>query len=479
MYTQFFSLKQPPFRITPDTHLFYSGAKRGAILDALVYAIMSGEGIIKVVGEVGSGKTMFCRMLETRLPRHIKIVYIANPSLSPENILQAIAYELQIDLDANANKLEVMQRLHDYLLKQYAENQQTVVFVEEAQGMPLATLEEIRLLSNLETEESKLLQLVMFGQPELDQNLATPSIRQLKERITHNFELEPLQTSEVLEYINFRMWVSGFHGSDLFNQKVAKKITHYSKGLIRRINILSDKTLLAAYADGTRTITTKHVVTAAQDSQFESKSTFSKKAKTLISALFILLIGALAGMMIFLFIFEKSFKNEPITGFFEKKDHNGLSDIKNKKPEKPTLEIPGQNQPKKTAEPAIPNQEQFNPEKNVTNELALSVERSRDWLISPETGDYSIQLLTFDNISPSQFVAFIDGLPDELLQNQLHFFYETNSSGKTVISVLYRDFETVNIALKRLDELPDKLNRWHPFVRSIKKIKKMTESETS
>ncbi len=478
MYTQFFSLKQPPFRITPDTRLFYSGAKRGAILDALVYAIMNGEGIIKVVGEVGSGKTMFCRMLEARLPRHIKIVYLANPSLSPENILQAIAYELQIDLDANANKLEAMQKLHNYLLQQYAENQQTVVFIEEAQGMPLATLEEIRLLSNLETEESKLLQLVMFGQPELDQNLATPSIRQLRERITHNFELEPLQANEILEYINFRMWVSGFQGAELFNKKVATKIAHYSKGLIRRINILTDKTLLAAYADGTRTITTKHVVVAARDSQFESKNIFSRKVKIFTSALLILLIGALAGIMGFSFFFEKSFKNEPVTSFFEKKDHNNLSGINNKKQEELILERSGQKQPQKIAEPAIPKQEEPKPNNRVTNKLTLAVERSNTWLISPDTGDYSIQLLTFDNISPSQFVTFINDTPNELLRDQLHFIYETNANDKAVLSVLYRDFSTTKMALKALDELPQKLNRWHPFVRSIKQTKKIAASGT-
>ena len=478
MYREFFSLKQPPFRITPDTHLFYSGAKRGAILDALVYAIMNGEGIIKVVGEVGSGKTMFCRMLETRLPRHIQIVYIANPSLSPENILHAIAYELQINLDADTNKLEVMQKLHSYLLDRYAENQQTVVFIEEAQGMPLATLEEIRLLSNLETEESKLLQLVMFGQPELDQNLAEPSIRQLRERITHNFELEPLQTSEVLEYINFRMWVSGFHGPELFNQKVAKKIAHYSKGLIRRINILSDKTLLAAYADSTRTITKKHVITAALDSQFKSNDMFGRTIHPIINTLFILFIGVLIGAMSFLFFFKESFKNDFVVSFFSQNNHNVPAD-NNKNLNNPTLKTTVQNRSTEIVEPAVQQQGQPSPNAKHIDGLALSVEASKTWLVSAETGDYSIQLRTFEKISSSQFVRFIDGLPDELLQDQVHFFYETNTNGKTILSVLYSDFSAIKVALKTLDELPEKLNRWHPFVRSIKQIKEMAVSETS
>jgi len=187
MYLEHFGLKRPPFKITPDTSLFYSGNKRGAALEALKYAICSGEGIIKVVGEVGSGKTMLCRMLEIELGDDIDVVYIANPSLSPDNILHVIAFELKLSITSNSSKLEVMQKLQTYLLEKHAHNKQVVVFVEEAQGMPIETLEEIRLLSNLETNDDKLLQMVLFGQPELDEKLRNNSIRQLKERITIYF----------------------------------------------------------------------------------------------------------------------------------------------------------------------------------------------------------------------------------------------------------------------------------------------------
>ncbi len=172
MYYEYFGLKQPPFKITPDTSLFFPGGDRGAILDALIYAIVSGEGIVKLVGEVGSGKTTLCRMLEKELPDNIEIVYLANPSLSPDNILHAIAFELGLHVNANESRLQVMNELQNYLLERHAENKQVVVFVEEAQSMPIATLEEIRLLSNLETANSKLLQIVIFGQPELDSMIA-------------------------------------------------------------------------------------------------------------------------------------------------------------------------------------------------------------------------------------------------------------------------------------------------------------------
>jgi MSHA biogenesis protein MshM len=163
MYYAHFGLKEPPFKITPNTEFFFSGGNRGAVLDALIYAITSGEGIIKVVGEVGSGKTMLCRMLQTLLPQKVESVYLANPSVAPEDILHAIAFELQLKLPKNADRLKVMHELQNYLLARHTAGKQVVIFVEEAQGMPLATLEEMRLLSNLETKHDKLLQIVLFA----------------------------------------------------------------------------------------------------------------------------------------------------------------------------------------------------------------------------------------------------------------------------------------------------------------------------
>jgi MSHA biogenesis protein MshM len=268
MYEDYFGLERPPFKITPDTSLFYDGGKRGDILAALVYAIHRGEGIIKVVGEVGSGKTMLCRMLQLRLPDTVEIVYIANPSVSAEDILFVIAHELSLPVSKDASKHEVMHLLQDYLLQRHMENKQVVLFIEEAQGMPLDTLEEIRLLSNLETDENKLLQIILFGQPELDQNLAQQSIRQLRERITHNFDLAPLTQDEIHNYLNFRMREVGYTGPELINTAVAKKVEQHSEGLVRRVNIIADKILLSAFAEGTHSLTSKHVTAAVNDSAF-------------------------------------------------------------------------------------------------------------------------------------------------------------------------------------------------------------------
>ncbi len=251
MYLDYFSLKRHPFRITPDPSLFFHGGShgRGVVLDALVYGITTGEGILKVVGEVGSGKTMLCRMLEDRLPTTVEIVYLANPNLSARDIVYAIAFELKLPVDASTDRLVVMQKLQEYLLTRHAAGANVVVFIEEAQSMPLETLEEVRLLSNLETHRHKLMQIVLFGQPELDRKLENRSIRQLRERITHSFYLQPLNEQEIREYLHFRLQAAGCPLPQLFSPKAEIMLAKASAGLSRRINILADKSLLATYAD--------------------------------------------------------------------------------------------------------------------------------------------------------------------------------------------------------------------------------------
>ncbi|HVS27352.1 MAG TPA: AAA family ATPase [Burkholderiales bacterium] len=270
MYYAHFGLTQPPFKITPNTEFFFSGGNRGAILDALIYAITHGEGLIKVSGEVGSGKTMLCRMLQTRLPAHIESVYLANPSVSPEEVLHVVAFELQLPIPNQAPRLEVMQALHHYLLERHAQKRQVVVFVEESQSMPLATLEEMRLLSNLETGSHKLLQIILFGQPEFDEILRKPEIRPLRERITYSFSLGPLNGQQIKDYLMFRMRAAGYRGPNLFSPGVVRMIAKASKGLTRRVNLLADKALLAAFADNTHTIKPKHIKAAIKDSEFGS-----------------------------------------------------------------------------------------------------------------------------------------------------------------------------------------------------------------
>ena len=281
MYLDHFGLDEPPFRITPHTDFFFAGANRGATLEALLYAITHDEGIVKVSGEVGSGKTMLCRVLAERLPAHVDTILLSNPALAREEMLYAIADELEMGI-GNERQPLLLRMLQDHLIKLYGEGRRVVVLIDEAHAMPQETLEQIRLLSNLETSHSKLLQIVLFGQPELDAHLSMPDMRPLKERITHSFRLEPLLRSDVEAYLDFRMRAAGYRGPNVFTPEAVRRIVRASEGLTRRVNILADKSLLAAFADNQHGITARHVERAIRDSEYHRPTV--SKAKIAIAA---------------------------------------------------------------------------------------------------------------------------------------------------------------------------------------------------
>jgi len=267
MYLDHFGLNEPPFRITPHTDFFFAGANRGATLEALLYAITHDEGIVKVTGEVGSGKTMLCRVLMEQLPENVETVYLANPSLSREEILFAIADELKVECVGDRPG-RLLRALLEHLIRLYAEGRRVVVLVDEAHAMPRETLEEVRLLSNLEANRHKLLQIVLFGQPELNDHLNTVAMRQLMERITHAFRLEPLVRGDIERYIDFRMRAAGYRGRSVFSADALRLIAQASEGLTRRINILADKSLLAAFASNTHAVRATEARRAIRDSEF-------------------------------------------------------------------------------------------------------------------------------------------------------------------------------------------------------------------
>ncbi|HEX7053023.1 MAG TPA: AAA family ATPase [Burkholderiales bacterium] len=265
LYLEHFGLNEPPFTITPHTEFFFEGAERGATLEALTYAVLHDEGIVKVSGEVGSGKTMLCRMLMERLPREVATIYIATPSLGSEEILHAIADDL--DLALPERRTAALRALQEHLIGLYGAGRRVVVLIDEAHVMPDDTLEQVRLLSNLESNRHKLLHIVLFGQPELDETLAKPSLRQLRDRITQAFRMRPLAGAEVAKYLSFRMRAAGYRGPELFSSGAVARIARASAGLTRRINILADKALLAAYTENTHAITARHARAAIADAE--------------------------------------------------------------------------------------------------------------------------------------------------------------------------------------------------------------------
>jgi MSHA biogenesis protein MshM len=298
MYLEHFGLAEPPFRITPVTVFFFSGANRGEILDALIYSISEVEGIIKVSGEVGSGKTMLCRMLLEKLPTHIETIYLANPSLSREEMLYAIADGLGLNIEGERVGI-IMQKIQNKLEEKAREGKRIVVLVDEAHAMPPDTLEELRLLYNLQVGNAKLLQIVLFGQPELNAKLDQPNMRQLKDRIVHHFNMQPLSRNILESYLMFRMRAAGYHGPNIFSQNAIKLIASASNGLMRRVNILADKSLLAAFVDDTHNIEAHHVQAAMRDSELITASMLSDKKLVLASSVTaLLLLGIVAWWML-------------------------------------------------------------------------------------------------------------------------------------------------------------------------------------
>lgn len=269
MYLDHFNLNELPFKNTPDTGKFFHGGARSATLEALQYAITHKLGITKIIGEVGTGKTMLCHMLASTLPSHVDMVYIANPKLLPNHLFHYIAHELDLPVTQDTSKFEVMQMITYFLLKQHENERITVILIEEAQSMRIDTLEEIRLLSNLETTHDKLLQIVLFGQPEFDETLLKTEIRQLRERISFQITLSPLNDNEVYEYLNFRLRSSGYTGSELFDYATAKKIRKHTQGLVRRINHLADKILLSAFCNNRHEINRTDIRFGLHDCDFK------------------------------------------------------------------------------------------------------------------------------------------------------------------------------------------------------------------
>jgi type II secretory pathway predicted ATPase ExeA len=467
MYQEHFGLTRAPFKITPDTSLFYEGSNRGAALEALVYAINSGEGIIKVVGEVGSGKTMLCRMLELRLSDVIDVVYIANPSLSPDNILHVIAHELRLDINNDSSKLEVMQKLQEYLLNKHADNRQVVLFVEEAQSMPVETLEEIRLLSNLETEQNKLLQMVLFGQPELDQKLAQPHIRQLKERITHSFYLDPFPPKDTLEYLNFRLRNVGYRGPDVFNQNTANAVEKYSGGLTRRINVLADKALMASFSEGGHAVTSNHVKTAALDSDF--KSSFNKRPWYLGAAIVCALgIAVWLGTLIP--------KQQPDYQDAQAKIANAQIQAKTMAVQNSKAAVAPVLQADKSIETAgavaveyeRPGAASAVMSGNKTL-LQESLERTKIWLEGAAPRHYTIQLFLARYADGAAVEDFLLKAPESLDLDKI-YVYETVIGGGRKYSVLYNGYASRLAAQSRLDSLPAPLRVSQPFLRRVDTI---------
>ncbi len=273
MYLRHFSLREAPFSITPDSAFFYAHEGVQAALNMLLVALRSGEGFLKIVGEVGCGKTVLCRQLLKTLQSEYVTAYIPNPDMGPDDLLLALMQELSIDVTAHATQTPIMRHhllneLRDCLLKQAQAGRAVVLCVDEAQAIPLRTLESLRLLSNLETEKRKLLQIVLLGQPELDQTLSRPDLRQLLQRISFSEYLGPMSAPQVSAYLAHRLNVAALNEATdckVFELAAAQALAHWSGGVPRLVNLLAHKSLLLAYGENEHRVNLRHVELAAAD----------------------------------------------------------------------------------------------------------------------------------------------------------------------------------------------------------------------
>jgi len=268
LYTQYFGLHEAPFGITPDTEFIYATRSHQEGLNTLLIALKSGEGFIKITGEVGTGKTLLCRrLLRTLAEENCVTAYLPNPGLSPETLLRSVADEIGLALDDAADPYVLLKSLNESLLKFAAEQKTVVVLLDEAQAIPVEALETLRLLSNLETEKRKLLQIVMFGQPELDAHLANPAIRQLRQRIAFSFRLAVMSRDELHQYLTHRLRKAGLVAGELFTDEAVRALYVAARGIPRLINILANKCLLAVFGEGGQLVRARHVRSAARDTE--------------------------------------------------------------------------------------------------------------------------------------------------------------------------------------------------------------------
>ena len=270
MYLSFFGLREKPFALTPNTAFLVRLAPYQACLNLLRVALGEGEGFVKVTGEVGTGKTLLCRALLNALGEesdHWQLAWLPNPGLTPSGLRRALAQELHLTDIERLDHHGLLAALNRRLIELAGQGKRTVLLIDEAQALPLETLEAVRLLTNLETERCKLLQVVLFGQPELDALLERPDLRQLRQRITFSYRLQPLDAADTRRYVEERLGHAGHLGASLFDERALRRLAAASGGIPRLISILAHKALMAAYGAGSRRVRAGHVQRALRDTE--------------------------------------------------------------------------------------------------------------------------------------------------------------------------------------------------------------------
>jgi type II secretory pathway predicted ATPase ExeA len=499
MYRKYFGLTKLPFKSTPDINVFYKHGSRQEILEALLYTISRGDGIVKVTGEVGCGKTMLLRLLATSLPRNFSIVYINSPNLSAKDMILYICSELHLDVDSSMLKFTLLNTLKTELVRLHSEGKQVVMLIDEAQSMTLDVLEEIRLLSNLETSDDKLIQIVLFGQPELDVALERDSIRQLKSRISFNIYIPPLTPSEVKAYLNYRMRKSSYEGLDLFDINVSKRIHKLTDGLPRAVNIMADKLLMSAYGSGDAIIKNKHIKLVPDFRKFSSvREIFSKKIVILIFSFSLLLISMF-------YVLSSGSISTAFNVLTQSNQENEASKVSSKqntisKPNELIVKEPASvfesslldsennsvpldaltiTQPVEATALALISLPDFEFVANDMNALVDNPQKlslllkmhteSYAWIQRVPSHGYVIQLATSTLGEVNSILAFYKR--SEMPIDSLHILIDFNQKiGKFRLKVFYVASESYSKLIRSLSELPPKFTKSKPYITTVKQV---------
>ena len=488
MYLEHFGLRESPFRITPHADFFFGGANRRALLDALIYALGREEGLVKVSGEVGTGKTMLARVLIDHLPAHLRAIYLADPLMNRGELLAVLADELgcapATGSDGSAHRL--LRAVQEALVAEFAAGRQIVLLIDEAHAMPAETLEQIRLLSNLESERHKLIKIALFGQPELDDLLARTDMRQLKDRITQHFRLDPLQPDDVGTYIDFRMRAAGYRGPNVFDAASVTRIARDSGGLTRRINILADKALLAAFARGAHGVTAADATRAFADTELRVPTaggvTPTRLTLAVVASVVLLACGFLLGRSIDTGLPETAPPAATARGT------TAIAPA-SRPPEPQPAAAPAPEQ----APPAVPADEPAvlpvaalpdtiasapptaAPEPAAAppapaDDLSSLLASSKSWTTSAPDDRWFIQLMSAPVAQGEQVERYVRRARRTLDAQQLRA-YRADTAGGTKLAVIYGDFPDQRTAQQALATLPDWIATARPIARQVRSLR--------
>lgn len=477
MYLDHFGLREPPFLITPHADFFFGGANRSALLDALVYALGREEGLVKVSGEVGTGKTMLARVLMNRLPDSLRAIYLADPLMDRAELLAVLADELGCTDLADGSPHRLLRAVQATLVAEFSVGRQVVLLIDEAHAMPADTLEQIRLLSNLESERHKLVKIALFGQPELDDLLDRADMRQLKDRITQHFRLDPLSPADVATYIDFRMRAAGYRGPAVFDDTATARIARESGGLTRRINVLADKALLAAFARGAHGASGADAERAIADTRTRAETvhstrrpphrpSFVRPALLALAAVALLGMGVVIGRLLP--------ASAPAPAAVRSADTPPVQAERAPAVATAAPSVPAATEaaPAVAAPAAIPLAgTTTGPSASASGDpLEALLASSRDWTTSAPGERWFIQLMSVP-AGKGPYVLDYVRRASRSVDPALLRAYRTETTAGSQIAVIYGDFADQRSAQQAVASLPDWIAASRPMARSVRSLR--------